>query len=708
MRNKIIFSFLGLFLFLGVIRINALDSVLQSPDILDVSEPIPNSRIKGTVNIVWKMYDNDQNVIPYTINLFDSQTCNVTDYGRINQNPNGVSSTTQNNVVSWNTKSTLSNSNISDGNYCLKICVGLKNGSNPYSACNSRNIRIINNNRLPVITSVPSNLTIYENETWKYQIVANDPDGDKLTYRFVIQPAFLDINSQTGLVASNGKNKNPGGNLVSKYTVKVSVDDNFSGAVTQQFDLTVKKVTSIPENPGEVIPPTPPVDDNDPTVISILSPTAGQEVENEVLIKWDIKDKNGISKVLLEYSNDREAWTKIGEISTPTTSEYLWNLQGIELGEYYLRIKVTDTLGSETLKVSNSFIITTSDKPEEPTESNVLIINTSPVNDAEINNNSPEISGEFIPSEEAKIDPSTFEIFLDDENITNQCIVNQEGFNCRLTSELSEGLHKVKISVKDTNNNVANNEWTFSVIGDEPPVSNPVENGISAGTIVLIAIICIIIFLLIVIPWIIYSLWYKKNRTNILVKNENDEENKQAMGEYGYYLPPYNPVPIEPLVQGNDPLQEYNSSFTKEFTNNAELTQAEPQMDLNRDDTDPVLPNQDDNLAQSETTQGVNNERDEENPMVEIKPESNIEKTNQEIRSEAEQNMDLQNPYESDVNSPKENNPSEESSNKNLEKNESREVEMTNSVPIQNEANTPVVTNPNQQTDEFVEPTPVD
>src|SRR5690606_26370545 len=131
-------------------------------------------------------------------------------------------------------------SNLPDGNYCLKICAALKNNESSYSACNSRVVKIVNHNKLPTISSNPTNLTIRESDSWQYQVTAFDPDNDPLTYSLVYGTNFLSINPQTGLIKTNNNSKAlPSGISKANYTIRVAVNDGISGAVTQEFILSI-------------------------------------------------------------------------------------------------------------------------------------------------------------------------------------------------------------------------------------------------------------------------------------------------------------------------------------------------------------------------------------------------------------------------------------------------------------------------------------
>ena len=75
-------------------------------------------------------------------------------------------------------------------------------------------------NTAPQITS-PAVLNAAEEVAYSYQVVATDPDyGDDLTYSLTTAPAFLSINSGTGLISGT-----PGNGDVGSHAVTVRVTD---------------------------------------------------------------------------------------------------------------------------------------------------------------------------------------------------------------------------------------------------------------------------------------------------------------------------------------------------------------------------------------------------------------------------------------------------------------------------------------------------
>jgi hypothetical protein len=94
-------------------------------------------------------------------------------------------------------------------------------------------------NRSPKITSAaPLEMTT---SLYLYQVTANDPDGDRLTYRLEKFPAGMTIDTSSGLIRwepakgqmFTGRNE---------VAVSVTVDDGDGGADTQEFTLVITEL----------------------------------------------------------------------------------------------------------------------------------------------------------------------------------------------------------------------------------------------------------------------------------------------------------------------------------------------------------------------------------------------------------------------------------------------------------------------------------
>ena len=95
-------------------------------------------------------------------------------------------------------------------------------------------------NQLPVITSTPGFFATV-NEVYTYQIVAEDPDGDAITYSLLSDQAGLTVDPTTGLLEWTPTAADLGTTLV-----EIVARDPAGGGSIQQFSLTVLETNSAP------------------------------------------------------------------------------------------------------------------------------------------------------------------------------------------------------------------------------------------------------------------------------------------------------------------------------------------------------------------------------------------------------------------------------------------------------------------------------
>jgi hypothetical protein len=523
---------------------NLVSADLGDPnDLFIVQSPSPNTKIQGNVSVSLRIFDNDQSQVQYQAGVFDAATCRTSHYGNINPTSNATSHPVQSTVFTWNTSATQSMSSLPDGEYCLKICAYFLNGSASYSACNGRNLTIVNSNRPPVINSAPQTLQINSGASFQYQIQASDPDSDTIRYRLVAAPAGFSINPNTGLVSSVALTAPANTNV--QYNITVAAGDNISGEATQSFVITVIGPVQQPTEPGQGgEQPEPDSGEEQP---DDETPEPGEEEPEEIesefitpndesvftdefnLIKWQV-DPEDVSEITLEYSDDLENWTLIGDPFPPTRDYYLWDITGLEDGEYYLRLGIIDEEGNTKYITSESFELAReiSNDPDQ-IESNPLIVNITPESGEEILLEDLTISGEFVPSESAEMLPDTFTISLDDNDISDSCTVDEVGFTCEIPSDLEPGLHSLVASIDDSSEQTATFEWTFTITDPDEDVSpdddeNEGESDSDdeetvmvfgreiprSGFILMLIILCAGAALLI-IPWILYAIWSRDN-----------------------------------------------------------------------------------------------------------------------------------------------------------------------------------------------------
>ncbi len=511
MKKFIYIALLITFLLVPIQHLTA-ESFADADDIFKLVTPAPNTKVGGTINIEWTAFDDDQTSIPYYIQLLDGATCKTTSYGRINPNSASNSSNSSNNKISWDTHKTISTQSLNDGNYCLQICSAFKNTDAYYSVCNARVITIVNVNKLPTISSTPANLTINESENWQYQIKSSDVDNDKLKYYLVFAPDFLEINPQTGLIKSkeNASRISDGINIA-EYRVVVGVDDGISGTTMQEFTIRVERgrvANPIDNTPSEPEKPSEP--ENIPSQISITNPKENAELTGtQNFIEWSIYDPDGVKDITLNYSSDLENWTEIITKSEDSFARYSWDVSSIVDGKYYIQIKVKDNKDEVVAKVSKPFSI--KNAPEEIEEKKPLILNVKPENEKVLTESPLNITGDFAAAVGEEIDSETFKLSINNNDISQDCIKNEAGFQCTIKSTLTVGSYSITAEIKDLNGNTGTYESKFEI--QEKKTETPTNSTNTSSGNSAVVIILIIVFLLIVLvglPWVFIS--YSKRK----------------------------------------------------------------------------------------------------------------------------------------------------------------------------------------------------
>lgn len=94
---------------------------------------------------------------------------------------------------------------------------------------------IVPGNNDPVITSTIAVTSVNEGAMYNYDVNATDADGNTLTYSLTVAPAWLSINSVTGLISGTA----PLVNADTNFPITVRVSDGVGGITTQSYTLTV-------------------------------------------------------------------------------------------------------------------------------------------------------------------------------------------------------------------------------------------------------------------------------------------------------------------------------------------------------------------------------------------------------------------------------------------------------------------------------------
>jgi hypothetical protein len=161
-----------------------------------------------------------------------------------------------------------------------------------YTIYQDFSINVTNVNDPPVIRSVPPT-TALQGVPYLYQVLADDPDGDLLTYSFNGRPIGMIVGPSSGLISWT-----PSSDQVGYNPVKLEVTDGHGGMTPQSFFVNVVNVNDPPEILSA--PPTGAKQgtpfsyqvqvfdpDGDQVRLALLSPPPGMTINaSSGLVQW--------------------------------------------------------------------------------------------------------------------------------------------------------------------------------------------------------------------------------------------------------------------------------------------------------------------------------------------------------------------------------------------------------------------------------------
>ncbi len=190
-------------------------------------------------------------------------------------------------------------------------------------------------NTAPVITSIPITEAA-ENLFYQYQVIAEDADGDSVSYSLNNAPAGMQIDMHSGLIDWL---PTQGGNAI----VEIQVDDGQGGQTTQQFEIQIAK------NQTPIFSSTP-------------ASTASKGKLYQVTLQATDSDNDSLNYQLLVYPPGMTIQTETGLIE--------WIPKAV--GDYSVVVTVSDSRGASE-KLAYSINVTsgstnTVPPPLNPTE----------------------------------------------------------------------------------------------------------------------------------------------------------------------------------------------------------------------------------------------------------------------------------------------------------------------------------------------------
>jgi len=391
--------------------------------------------------------------------------------------------------------------------------------SSPYSV---QGIRAITSNTKPVFKSTPKSSKPSQNiqvgTTYEYTIQAEDIDRDMINYAYSfttnqtwLKSTVIDDGSGGRLtIKLKGSTDKPG-----SYLANIFIHDGYSQHLSSQSWV----ISVSPEG-------------NDSPVITIIEPVTAMLIEEDtsLSISWEATDSNEIIRYEIYISSNpvnENTWISVDKNISPSRTAYSIDLEDIPDGTYRVIVKAVDnqTPPGIGIDISNEIIIARKEAEETPDDQVLLpepqIINVSPTSSDTVNNTTPTIKGSLVSSEETSINRDSIQMKLDNVDITQKIKINeisQSEYTVIYIPEdpLEDGIHKVYISLEDSQGENAQKEWTFTIGEEEDSESfNIFGLEIPKRTLYIVVGGIGIILLAIIIPILIVKIWKGDSQSSL-------------------------------------------------------------------------------------------------------------------------------------------------------------------------------------------------
>jgi hypothetical protein len=387
------------------------------------------------------------------------------------------------------------------------------------SETNSLGIQSLNS--APEFTTQPTSATpgnsIVVGNTYRYELMAQDPDGDKIEYSYSFTPR---ADWLTMSVVKDGED----GSLTmlfegvadtpASYLANVFIHDGYNKHLRSQSWV-------INVDPAE----------NDTPVVTVNLPIAGTTLNAGVplRVEWTATDLNQITAYKLYYSSDpgkQEMWLPINEAVSYRVNEYDVDTSLMRSGEYRMIVQAQDNQTPPAVGTGVSEVFTIMQSPLDPIDDDdsddddgvVLkepqIVNINPAERSEITNPLQTISATLVAGTDAQILQETIVFKIDGIDMTQHVEMNELS-DSEITiiyvpsKEYEEGEHIVDIYFEDTQEGKTSRQWSFTMIIEEVDDDQISVFGfkISKRTFWIIVIGLALIILAIAVPWVIYLIW---------------------------------------------------------------------------------------------------------------------------------------------------------------------------------------------------------
>lgn len=382
-------------------------------------------------------------------------------------------------------------------------------------------LKAMANNDIPIFTTVPAgskpSQDIKTGIAYEYTLVATDIDGDHINYSYSFTPGAPWLKPTIIEDGSNGKltiKFRGSTELPASYLANVFIHDGYSKHLASQTWV-------ISVSPAE----------NDIPIVRIISPYQSTKINQGETISaaWEASDLNQITKYELYLSQnpaDESSWKTINNNISSKTTSYLIDTSKLAAGTYKIIVKATDNQSPALAGIGLSPEITVSGSITPPPDDDIVVladpqvINMSPNSTDTVKNKQVTIKATLIAGKNASIEGDSIVVKLDDKDITSSISINkiseiEHTVIYQPSEDLSTGLHKMEIYLKDSNGKSTTKSWTFTIQAEETVTEGYVKilgYEVSQRTLIIIGVGVLVIILAIVVPLIIFSVWKEDQR----------------------------------------------------------------------------------------------------------------------------------------------------------------------------------------------------
>ncbi len=228
--------------------------------------PVPNNAPVITSTPITQI--NEDAAYSYQVTATDADPEDVLSYS-LTQNPSWLSIDSSTGLITGTAPDV-----DSDTDYTIIVMVsdGTDTDTQTYTLTVNN---IVPGNNAPSITSSPVT-EVYEEQSYSYNVDANDPDSDTLTYSLTQNPTWLSIDSSTGAITGTA----PSVSQDIDYSITIQVSDGNGGSDTQTYILTVNNGEE-PEDDDE--------DDNPKSIGYISLEDDASDAQSQYLAQFEPK-----------------------------------------------------------------------------------------------------------------------------------------------------------------------------------------------------------------------------------------------------------------------------------------------------------------------------------------------------------------------------------------------------------------------------------